>query len=59
MLQSRRFGDRIMKKQGGFTQMKNEVKHTVALQLPVVMQCGICTEVPPEGNLKGGAQRHQ
>ena len=28
MLQSRWFGDRITKKQGGFTQMKNEVKHT-------------------------------
>ena len=28
VLQSRRFGSRIMKEQGGFRQMKNEVKHT-------------------------------
>ena len=28
MLESRWFGDRITKEQGGFTQMKNEVKHT-------------------------------
>ena len=28
MLQSRWFGNRIRKEQGGFTQVKNEVKHT-------------------------------